>query len=288
MSRRNDSSGELDKVRREIDEIDDGILALLKRRFGAVERVRRIKGLDRGTGGSALRPAREAQVIRRLIAASGRDVPAALVARIWFELMAAATRLQAPVGIHLPPSPVRLELQDVIRFHAGAELRAVEYETVTDALRAATMNDADIMLCPLAGDTAALADIERQCVLALVAAVPEVWISARLPFVAGTAPVSVFVVGKAPYEPSGDDTTIIAVRCDAPCSDLLKDAGLGCASEPKRYAGEDGAETWDVCGVTGFVARDDSRLTALAADPRCAEIRYLGGFANPIETGDAT
>jgi len=288
MSRRDDSSGELEDVRREIDDIDDGILDLLKQRFRAVERVKQIKGFDRGTVGSALRPAREAQVIRRLVAASRGDVPVRLVAKMWFELMAAATRLQSPISIHLPRSPVRLQLQDLVRFHAGAELRVVEHGTPQEALTAVGDSQGDIMFCPLGEETEAVGEIERQCFVALLGAGPEMRIAARLPFVAGTGDIEVLVAGKVPYEPSGDDTTLLAVKSELPVTELLIGVGFDPAPAPKPCSSGADMDHWRVYEMAGFVSADDDRLAALSADPRCSEIRYLGGFANPIEKGDAT
>ena len=52
---------DLDDLRREIDEIDEGIHDLLMRRTGVARRIGGIKG-----AGPSLRPAREAEVLRRL------------------------------------------------------------------------------------------------------------------------------------------------------------------------------------------------------------------------------
>ena len=58
----------LDALRQEIDAIDGQILALLIRRFAATDKVKASKTSDGSLSSSPLRPAREAIMLRRLIA----------------------------------------------------------------------------------------------------------------------------------------------------------------------------------------------------------------------------
>ena len=81
-------------VRREIDEIDERLLALLDARFAAVARVRAAKEAVAGPGRAAFRPGREAEVLRRLAARRGSNVPLELMVRLWRSIMGAATQMQ--------------------------------------------------------------------------------------------------------------------------------------------------------------------------------------------------
>jgi chorismate mutase len=85
---------DLASVRREIDEIDDRLLALLEARFAAVARVRAAKEAVSGAGRAAFRPAREAAVLRRLAKQRGPSVPLELMVRLWRIIMGAATQMQ--------------------------------------------------------------------------------------------------------------------------------------------------------------------------------------------------
>lgn len=92
----------LDRIRFEIDSIDDEICDLLDRRFSAVASVRAAK--ENNTVSSPIRPGREFAVLKRLASRPDRYVPPALKVRLWRTIMSAATVSQAPVEINVGPS----------------------------------------------------------------------------------------------------------------------------------------------------------------------------------------
>ena len=74
----------LDDLRREIDEIDDEMHDLLMRRTTVVDAIGALKKSD---GVPAIRPGREATILRRLITRHEGKFPRALVVRIWREIL---------------------------------------------------------------------------------------------------------------------------------------------------------------------------------------------------------
>ena len=94
------SPSALEQARAEIDRIDDEILALLDARFATVAKVRAAKALEQGPKRAAFRPAREAQVLRRLLSAKGEHVPARLLVRLWRTIMGWATQVQGSLPVH--------------------------------------------------------------------------------------------------------------------------------------------------------------------------------------------
>ncbi len=77
----------LAEVRARIDAIDEQLLKLIDERAGLADDVARAKRAA-GTGDQfALRPAREAQVIRRLLALERKAADPSLIVRIWSELI---------------------------------------------------------------------------------------------------------------------------------------------------------------------------------------------------------
>jgi len=285
MDRDAGTSGELEDVRREIDAIDDAMLDLLRRRFGAVARVKAIKGLDAGARGPAFRPAREAQVIRRLVEAGQGAVPAGTVAKIWFELMASATRMQAPLRLHLVTTLRRAQHQDLIRYHAGPDVEIVAHVRPEDALRAVADSSADMALWPVDDGSGALTHVEQRFLSALAAeGMDGLRINARLPFMANALGASAYVIGKAPYEVSGDDTTMIAVATSADdASGLAGAAGFAQAATVLR-----GETPWSLVALAGYAGPEDERFGRLAENAAVDGWRYLGGFANPIILGDVS
>ncbi|MBK3778512.1 chorismate mutase, partial [Azospirillum brasilense] len=106
----------LDDLRREIDHIDDTIHDLLMRRTAVVERVGVVKSQIEAAEGQVsgnpqtpiyLRPAREAVILRRLMARHAGSFPAMAVVRMWREMITAFTRLQGPfaVAVYAPEDP---------------------------------------------------------------------------------------------------------------------------------------------------------------------------------------
>ena len=75
----------LSDLRQTINQLDDDILALVRRRMELAADVIAAK-----SDSVAYRPGREAEVIKRLIAAAP-GLPAQLVANVWRQLMTAST-----------------------------------------------------------------------------------------------------------------------------------------------------------------------------------------------------
>src|SRR3954468_2118986 len=95
---------DLEMLRRRIDEIDDRLQDLLIERTEIVSRVADSK---RNSGGVAPhQPAREAEILRRLVAQQRGGTPPASLVRIWRELLAATTRMQGAftVAVYVPPA----------------------------------------------------------------------------------------------------------------------------------------------------------------------------------------
>src|SRR6185436_11811282 len=75
----------LESLRAEIDELDDRIHEALIQRAELSLAVREVKG----GGGAALRPGREAAILRRLVERHRGALPGAVIVRLWREILAA-------------------------------------------------------------------------------------------------------------------------------------------------------------------------------------------------------
>src|SRR6059036_2319480 len=103
MQTMSDISSDLEQLRRRIDEIDDRLQDLLIERIEIVSRVAAHK--REANGVAAHQPAREAEIIRRLVARNHGALPRATLVRMWRELLAATVRLQSAVqvAVYAPP-----------------------------------------------------------------------------------------------------------------------------------------------------------------------------------------
>ncbi|MGH6819481.1 MAG: chorismate mutase, partial [Methylocella sp.] len=134
----------LEDIRREIDEIDDSILDLVARRIEASEKIRSRK-VDSGTLVlSPIRPAREAAIMRRLLARGKAKVPPELMVRLWRVILTASTLFQADVTLHISRKLGRqLGLRLGLRDHFGT-LPVEEHRDEVQALTQVNINSGDI------------------------------------------------------------------------------------------------------------------------------------------------
>jgi chorismate mutase-like protein len=114
----NENHSSLADLRREIDEIDDGLHRLLMQRAGVVMRIAEEK---RRTADSSppMRPGREAEVLRRRCASHAGPLPPAVLARLWREIISAFTRLQGPAEVALFAPRKSATYWDLARSHFG-------------------------------------------------------------------------------------------------------------------------------------------------------------------------
>lgn len=281
-----DHTPSLADLRREIDVLDDQILDLLRRRAEAVQRVAAAK---RVTGDGFLRPSREAQIIRHLIARHRGALPAASVSRIWREMIAALYPLQAnavKVAVHAPnKSAARW---DLARDWYGSTTPLQLCTTANAVMRAISAQPAAI------GVMAQPEDGEKESWWPQLASrspgTPRV--IARLPFVPNPqgrlAELDAYVIANAAPEDSGEDCSllVLAMTESAPSiariSTLLAQVGLEGRVLAQHRRGEDGARI--LLESDGFMAGDDPRLAALiAADPKLIDDAVvIGAYAVPL------
>lgn len=274
---------ELSDLRREIDAIDDALHDLLMRRVTLTGRVAASKPSD----GVALRPAREAEILRRLVGRHEGRFPKAVVARIWREIISANTALQGPFAIAVVASRAAdAEIDDalvgVARAHYGALTPIQCYETATSVLRAVTDGRATAGLLPL--PTVEESDPWWRFIAQAGSGGPR--IVARLPFAPGAPPAAEgLVVSTAPNQATGRDRSYLVIETDGELS----------RSTLKRRLSAAGLEALDLQSaggqllveVEGFVAPDSEALAAVAgAAGGVARALSIGGYAIPFTAAE--
>jgi chorismate mutase len=277
---------DLEALRGEVDRLDGAIVELLAERMAVVGEIARVKRLGRAAAaGPAIRPAREAVILRRLVERAAGRLPAGTLVRMWRELLAASTRAQAPlaVAVHVPAD--QPGLWDLARDHFGSLTPIQRTESASQALRALALDPTRLAVLPLPD--------ERQGWWAslLEGAPHPLRVVARLPF-ARTEPEAgdALVVAALEPEPSGDDATLVGIetrrRDDLSRGrlvELLAAAGLGprwlAATAPAGDAGP-----IHLVELAGYLGPGEPRLTAALAAAREHVLRaaWLGGYARPL------
>src|SRR5436853_4419798 len=111
------NSPTLADLRRESDRIDEAMHGLLMERGDIIDRLIAVK--QNQESGSAFRPAREADMMRRLVERHRGILPLDTAESIWRVIIATFTYVQAPFSIHADMSAGDALMRDSVRFHFG-------------------------------------------------------------------------------------------------------------------------------------------------------------------------
>src|ERR1700735_858054 len=107
----------LEVLRKEIDSIDAQVHSLLMQRGDIIDRLISVKQTQEV--GSASRPAREADMRRRLVQRHRGILPLDTVEGIWRVIISTFTYVQAPFSIHADISQGESTMRDSALFHFG-------------------------------------------------------------------------------------------------------------------------------------------------------------------------
>jgi chorismate mutase len=278
------ATSDLDELRREIDRLDNAVVDLLIERLALVERIAGLKG-DRRNGRVALRPAREAVILRRLVARAGQGFPHDVLVRMWRELLAATTRLQAPLSVAVYAPPDQPALWDIARDHFGSLTPIRRVASATHALGSIADRSAQVAVLPEPGGQ----EVWWQALLTPMES--PIRVVARLPVVdrpESREHASAFAVAMLEGEPSGDDLTLLVLEAEAGMSraGLLEPLALA-GLEPRCLASlrEPGAgPALHLVEVAGFIEHGDPVLADGLGPLRRHHLRVtpIGGYARPL------
>lgn len=135
------------QLREGIDEIDAQIVALLNKRAALAQAVGKTKGV-----GQKFRPAREAEVIKNVLAANNGPFTDESLQTVYREIIACCLALEQPLRIsYLGPAGTYSEEAARNRFGSAAEL--VPCASFDEAIAAAEHRKADVAVVPVENST---------------------------------------------------------------------------------------------------------------------------------------
>jgi chorismate mutase / prephenate dehydratase len=275
-------------LRAELDRIDDAIHDLLMQRAEVVDKV----GTEGGKGRVPFRPGREASIIRRLLRRHAGRLPRRLLVRLWRELFAATTSMQAPYLITVCETEPGNPFVQAAREHFGALTPLHIHRTPAQAIGEVSAGHATAAVLPMPAE-------EEQPASAWWIALlhrdePRIHVVARLPFWSprpdGAPQVQALVVAAVAPDPSaigeeGGDRSLIGLELPVDLSrarlaTALTAAGLTqSAAILRRDPGAQVAHA--LVEVEGFVTEDDPRLAAIPDLLRPPVV--LGAYAIPVD-----
>src|SRR3954468_5181975 len=144
-----DAPPTLADLRREIDRIDEAMHRLLMERGDIINTL--IATKKTAESGSAFRPAREADMMRRLVERHKGLLPLDTVESIWRVIIAPFTYVQAPFSVHADLSAGEAAMRDTARFHFGFTVPFVTHIGASGVVAAVAASRGDIGLVPAAG-----------------------------------------------------------------------------------------------------------------------------------------
>ena len=133
-------------LRREIDRIDEAMHALLIERGEIIDRLIAVKKTQES--GSAFRPAREADMMRRLVQRHHGSLPLDTVESIWRVIISTFTYVQAPFSVHADLSAGDALMRDSARFHFGFTVPFVPHMGAASVVEAVSESKGDLGLVP--------------------------------------------------------------------------------------------------------------------------------------------
>jgi chorismate mutase / prephenate dehydratase len=140
------SDSELDRLRKAIDKVDDGILESLN------ERARLARAIGTLKVGQAYRPEREAQVLSRIKENNPGPLAGETVALLFREIMSACLALERPITVaYLGPKGTFSERAAVKHF--GLAAAATPVESIDEVFRAVESGSADFGVIPVENST---------------------------------------------------------------------------------------------------------------------------------------
>jgi chorismate mutase/prephenate dehydratase len=274
---------DLEELRRRLDEIDDRLHDLLIERAEVVSMVAASK---RGGNLAAFQPAREAEIIRRLVARHHGDLPIASLVRMWREMLAATVRLQSPFSVAVFAPAESPGFWDLARDHYGSNTPMSAYRSIGQVIRAVADGQVSVGVLPMPQEDEP--EPWWRHLLSKDASAPRV--VARLPFGArGNARsdgADALAIGRSAQQQTGHDRTLLAAESAAPISSgrilrILSSFGLACTffASYEHIGG-----TANLIELDGFVPVSDPRVDGFGAQLGSALHRLLplGGYAVPL------
>jgi chorismate mutase len=268
-----DSKKGLDDIRREIDRIDQSMHKLLMERGNLISDLQAAKGVTGERGSSAMRPAREARMMRVLKARHTAPFPLIAVERIWREIIATFTQLQAGFSVLATGADPEI-LAEMGRFYFGTTTPLTFESSIQKVITTVEtdLHTVGLIAAPISEWWMDLACIKSR----------HARIVAHVPFHAhhDAAPIwkhEGWIVSQAPFEPSDYDRSVATLRSNVSIdaegvAAALRTAGVKLQDWRIIDQTKEGGKFFTLIDVEGYQEAIDIPID------ESLEISFLGGY----------
>jgi chorismate mutase/prephenate dehydratase len=287
-----DAEPTLEALRAEIDAIDEDLQRLIRRRADVALHIGRAKNAQ-ASEPVLMRPGREAQVLRKLVARHEGAFPKTVMVRLWRELIAAVLRMQGPFSLAVYAPEGSTGYWDLARDHFGSMTPASAHDSPQQVLSALATGGASVGVLPLPQES----DTQPWWPLLLGQDAKRPRVVARLPFGSGETvrggPLEALAVAPIPVEATGHDRTLLVIEATAPMSRSalaakIMAAGIETAVIQSWHPPGDPPVWFHLVDVEGFLTEEDAKLARLASriGKGVRQIWPVGGYAVPLSPGE--
>ena len=287
----NDTSEQssLEELRQLIDAIDVELHQKIIERVGLIDKVAEVKQNMDGNF-HAMRPSREASMLRELEKRHQGQMQVGSVIRIWRELINGATALQGPFSVAVCVPEELIGYWDIARNHFGSTVPMTFHTSPTVVLQRVEEVPGAIGLLPLpqmGEEEPWWPVLARETDTQTVPRV--IW---RLPFYSlptgQCEKLEALAVAKLVPEASGQDMTLLLMETDQDISqarllEQLENNGFASQLLSIQEAGEAGRHLF-LIELEGFINPDDCRLQSLQAKmgDEFMRIAVLGAYPKSL------
>jgi chorismate mutase / prephenate dehydratase len=253
----------LQALRQELDDVDDALLALLAKRFAVTAQVKSFKRATHTTSTSPLRPAREAQILRRLFVKAKIDgLNRDMVLRMWRAILTQSSFEQAPMAIHVAKKTAsnvstRLRLRDHFPM-----VPVEEWRDEAQALMQVNAAPSDVCIVETEGPWVEAFASGQAGTAQVIGA---------LPVVAEDKMPKLFVIGNAPQEATGRDETLLITQGNLP-----RDFPVHPLWQVKSGA-------YRLSALAGFFSEHESPLVGLGRSNKSLGLIVAGRYPSAFE-----
>lgn len=255
----------LAEVRARIDAVDTELLRLVGERASLAGQVAVAKAAAGDGGKFALRPAREAQVLRALLTRPHGDATNAVIIRIWRELMADSLARQGPFTVTAWGGKDLARALELTRLRFG----------VTPPLKLAAKPEDALASAKTPGGVAVLALSPDSNWWGRLLAEPRIKVFASLPCLKAWGPMAALAVADVDIEPSGGDETFWVTDATADARDI--ETVMSNTDIAARLVAQSGG--LKLFSLAGFFQSDDARLQRAPGDLK----GVIGAAATPFD-----
>ena len=264
-------SPSLQYLRKEIDRIDEAMHRLLMERGEIIDTLISVKKTQEV--GSAFRPAREADMMRRLVERHHGMLPLDTVESIWRVIISAFTYVQAPFAMHADLSAGDFAMRDSARFHFGFTVPFIPHFSAAAAVEAVTRSKGDLALVSATDSRAAWWTALE------AAGAPK--IIARLPFLERAdhpAALPVFVISRVADDAMVTEVEMWSLKVSGWNADIARAVSPLAEIVAVPDTAFDGAAL--LASITGENGLDRLQATLVQAGASLRSTAHVGSHAN--------